>query len=64
MRYLVNGEYDHKRRGRGPAMLVLTPTRELAKQVHDELKYLADTRRLPRPRVSTVVSRMARRKAL
>jgi len=38
-----NGEYDHKRRGRGPAMLVLTPTRELAKQVHDELKYLADT---------------------
>ena len=37
------GEYDHKRRGRGPAMLVLTPTRELAKQVHDELKYLADT---------------------
>ena len=24
-------------------MLVLTPTRELAKQVHDELKYLADT---------------------
>jgi len=36
-----DGTYDAKKRGRGPAMLVLAPTRELAKQVHDELNVLA-----------------------
>merc|ERR1719199_2055058 len=37
------GEYDAKRRGRGPAILCLAPTRELAKQVESELHDLATT---------------------
>ena len=37
------GKYDARKRGRGPAILVLAPTRELAKQVEAELKLLAET---------------------
>jgi len=33
-------EYDQRRRGRGPAILCLAPTRELAKQVEQELALL------------------------
>ena len=38
-----SGEYDAKKRGRGPAVLCLAPTRELAKQVESELHLLAAT---------------------
>ena len=37
------GDYDPKKRARGPAILVLAPTRELAKQVEAELHLLAQT---------------------
>jgi len=39
---MANGEYK-QRRGRGPAIVVLTPTRELARQVEAELSLLGQT---------------------
>ncbi|KAJ1452113.1 P-loop containing nucleoside triphosphate hydrolase protein [Pelagophyceae sp. CCMP2097] len=40
------GDYDSRRRGRGPAMVVLAPTRELAKQVETELNTLCAVHKL------------------